>query len=175
MKLDILPYSLTDNDELTLSENFIMVHSDIKLSSLTKKEVKEFIDDSLGDIAGSKIGVYFWLVDIDNKLFKIYVGKTNSFERRLNDYIIDFQIHSPNDYKMRFFYDFVVKNFETAKFCLFFRACQIENYTKIETECINEYEPLINKRASVDKKTKEGIKKAFCDYYEAVFISKLNT
>ena len=89
--------------------------------------------------------------------------------------MIDFQIHSPNDYKMRFFQDFIFKHIPDAKFSLFFRRCSLEEYTEIETYSLKRYNSLINQRAATKEETKEKMKQAFREYYEAVFISKIGT
>ena len=165
------PFKLDLTDALDLNQNYQEVSHNLILDALTKKIAEELIIDKKIDPV--ETGVYFWILELEGKQYKVYIGRTKSLIRRLSDYTSTFQIHSPNDYKLRFFQEFIYENYKNANFSLFFRKCSKNDYTEIETSEIQRYKPLINLRAQVSVEEKNKIKKAFRSYYESVFISKL--
>jgi hypothetical protein len=120
------------------------------------------------------VGVYFWVLTIKNKHYKIYIGKTNSIKRRIKEYTIGFQIHSPNDFKMRFFQNFIEKHFSKYTLSLFFVSESLERYSQKETESIRYFKPMINEHSNSSAIQKKAMQKAFANYYESVFHAKLN-
>jgi hypothetical protein len=163
---------LKTNEKHILDEKFERISDDIRLSSLTKQDAEELVRKVLGYNPKDQIGVYFWLLRADGRTYKIYVGKTKSLKRRLSDYLVGFQVHSPNDYKLQFFQDFIFERVPEAKFALFFRRCSSDDLTECETEACRLFRPLINERAHESYPAREKVKNAFKEYYEAIFQSK---
>ena len=115
-------------------------------------------------------GVYFLMLRIDDCLYKIYAGKARCLSRRLFDYANEFQPHSPNDYKLRFFRDFLIRHEPKAQFDLYFQKCTQETYTQNELLMIKKYDPLLNQRGVGDRII---IQKAFEAYFSQSFQRKL--
>lgn len=116
-------------------------------------------------------GVYFLLMRLDDCLYKIYAGKARCLLRRLNDYTNEFQIHSPNDYKLRFFRSFVLQYEPETEFDLYFQKCTKDTYTQREVAMIKKYTPLINQRGEGDRML---IQDAFKAYFSQSFKKKLS-
>lgn len=55
-------------------------------------------------------GIYFWVMRQGERVFRIYIGKTNSMSYRMQNYVGEFQPHSPNDYKLRIFRVFLAES-----------------------------------------------------------------
>ena len=115
-------------------------------------------------------GVYFLLMRLNDNLYKIYAGKTKCLRRRLDDYTNEFQVHSPNDYKLRFFRNFILKHESKTEFDLYFQKCTKDTYTQRETAMIEKYKPLINQRGDGGRMV---IQDAFEAYFSQVFERKL--
>lgn len=126
---------------------------------------------ALRDVAG----IYFWTMRIGTSSYKIYVGKTKSLPRRLSDYTNEFQIHAPNDYKLRFFQRFILSREPNAVFDLYFAEEGAQGYTMDETETVKEYGPLINERAETTAEDREAMKQAFAAHYSGIFAQKVGT
>lgn len=116
-------------------------------------------------------GVYFLLMRSNDSLYKIYAGKARCLRRRLNDYTNEFQVHSPNDYKLRFFRNFMLMHEPQAEFDLYFQKCAIDTYTQRETAMIEKYDPLINQRGQGDRMV---IQDAFKSYFSQSFEKQLS-
>ena len=114
-------------------------------------------------------GIYFWLLDLDSICYKIYIGKTTSLKRRLGDYSNPFQIHSPNDYKIKFFQEFILNKYKKAQFRLLFKRASKESITTLETKEINTFNPLINQRKKPSKEVQLKIFDSFQAYYNESF------
>ena len=110
---------------------------------------------------------------IGTSTYKIYVGKTKSLPRRLSDYTNEFQVHAPNDYKLRFFQSFILGREPNAAFDLYFSKGGAQGYTMDETEAVKEYGPLINERAETTAEDREIMKQAFAAHYSGIFAQKV--
>ena len=117
------------------------------------------------------LGVYFWMMRLGSSTYKIYAGETNSLPRRLRDYKNEFQEHAPNDYKLRFFQDFMLKHCADAEFDLYFIVA--DGHTQKENEVVRKYCPLINEKTRVSKADRKVMKDAFEEYYTSIFKEKL--
>lgn len=173
MKLIFDPYRFTQQEKQKFDKQFLAIASDIRLASLSKKEASTIVSNALGSDSKNQVGVYFWVLHTNRGLFKIYVGKTRSMNRRLSDYVAGFQVHSPNDYKMRLFQAFVFSHISDARFGLFFQRCSLEQYTNCETDALDVYRPLVNERVKADGKARAKVEQGFRDYYDSVFAAKL--
>lgn len=117
-------------------------------------------------------GVYFWVMRLGSRAYKIYAGKTNSLPRRLRDYKNEFQEHAPNDYKLRFFQTFILEHHSDAELDLYFIAA--DGHTQKENEVVQKFCPLINEKARVSKVARKIMKDAFEEYYKNIFKEKLD-
>ncbi|ENJ1793123.1 hypothetical protein AB0557_004337 [Vibrio parahaemolyticus] len=167
-------FKFTDEMVVSLNANFKLVAKNVNLMDVTKSDIELEICHSLQYDHCNVTGVYFWVMEIESQQYRIYVGKTKSLSRRLSDYFNNFQIHSPNDYKLKFFQDYVLDLHHRAKFELYFMPCDISEYTQNETKMVNKFTPLINERARVSQDTKDKMKQAFQEYYVSVFEAKIN-
>lgn len=169
MKLtNLAKYRFTEDDQRTFQEEgFRKVHGDIKLNDIKAADTK-----TLAAAEGAP-GVYFWVLLLKDEWYKIYIGKTKSLVRRLSDYTNPFQVHSPNDYKLRFFHEFILGHATDAKLALFFKPCSLADYTDVETRLVSAFSPLINARSRAQGDERELMKAAFTKYYKAIFEREL--
>ena len=145
-----------------ISSNFLLIDiNETNEATLTSKK-------TIGDVTADA-GVYFWLLALDSNRYKIYIGKTTSLKRRLGDYSNPFQIHSPNDYKMKFFQEFILNKYKNAQFQLLFKRSAKESITALETKEINAFNPLINQRKKTSKEIQLKIFNSFQAYYNESF------
>jgi len=164
--MNLNPFKLSDDELLTLNSDYSLIIKNVDFTSINKNQYNEIPEN---------YGVYFWLMRYKNDSYKIYIGKTNSLKRRVNDYTIDFQIHSPNDFKLQFFQNFIRSNLDGTNLDLHFMQCTKDDYTEKETKAINMFKPFINQRAKVSVEVKNKMKKAFEGYYHQIFADKLST
>lgn len=165
--LSFKKYRFTIEELVQLEENYVLLLENVDLNNLT-------ISEHINVLSQYEVGVYFWVMTIDMTKYKIYIGKTNSIERRVKDYCGGFQIHSPNDYKMRFFQSFIASNVAKFSLSLHFSAQEKHNYTAAETESINFFKPMINQRLITKSSHKKQLKEAYEVYYHNVFKLKLD-
>lgn len=157
------------NDELeTFHDQFNPVLKDVDIETLNLRD-PDLMLRAFRDVAG----IYFWVMRIGKSAYKIYVGKTKSLPRRLSDYTREFQVHAPNDYKLRFFQNFIRNCAPAAAFDLYFMKASFQGYTLDEAEAERLYQPLINERAVISDEDRTTIKQAFKKYYETVFAQKI--
>lgn len=114
-------------------------------------------------------GCYFWTMDVDARRFKIYVGQTNSLKKRITDYSLDVQIHSPNDFKLRFFQEIAFDTYPGAQFNVHFMRLPDGERQNREKELIRRYDPLINRLRPPTQDDRALILKGFREYYRAAF------
>jgi len=158
-------YRIGDGQAMDFCADFSLVLSNFGLS---KNEIREHA--ILTDVMGVP-GVYFLVMRLNNCLYKIYAGKARCLRRRLNDYTNEFQIHSPNDYKLRSFRKFMLTHEPQTEFDLYFQKCTKETYTQRETAMIEKYGPLINQRGEGDRML---VQRAFEAYFLQSFEMKLS-
>lgn len=162
--IELSEFKFKSNENEHLDRDFLLVLSDFKFDTQELKHLNP-------SLATNVPGVYFVVMRLeDDSRYKIYVGKTKSLKRRLNDYTNPLQIQAPNDYKLRLFRDFIRKHYSTAEFDIYFCRCDIDDYTKLETDKIKYYLPLINQPSKVDKSV---IQSAFETYFLQTFRQKL--
>lgn len=161
-------YRLCDDEVETFRSRFNCVLTDVDLETLAPRSPDSVLH-ALREVAG----IYFWTMRMGASTYKIYVGKTKSLPRRLSDYTNEFQVHAPNDYKLRFFQNFIRGRAPTAAFDLYFAKEGTQGHTLDETEAVNLYAPLINERAETTSEDRAVMKQAFDTYYSAIFAKKL--
>jgi len=117
-------------------------------------------------------GIYFWVMRYGNEddLFRIYIGKTNSLSYRVQNYLSEFQPHSPNDFKLRIFQTFISEVAPTAALDLLFSRRSADQLTQSENEAIAFYDrPLLNRRQSASASARGALQDAFAQYYRSAF------
>ena len=174
MGINLDKFKIDNNDLPEFLNQFSLVAESVNLEISSRSEVESKIIESLMIDDCNVTGVYFWILRIEDAQYKIYAGKTKSLKRRLSDYFNKFQIHSPNDYKLKFFQSFIFSHLPNADFDLYFKQCNLSDYTEYETQTVNQFKPLINERAQVTDEAKDKMKQAFAEYYESVCIAKIS-
>lgn len=157
-------FKIGELQKAEFSADFSLIAKNFGLSRAEIRQQPFFMD--MRDIPG----VYFLILRIEDCLYKIYAGKARCLSRRLNDYANEFQPHSPNDYKLRFFRDFMLRHEPKSEFDLYFQKSTQENYTQNELLMIKKYDPLVNQRDGGDRII---IQKAFEVYFSQSFQRKL--
>lgn len=163
--MNLTPYKFSDNELKRLKTEYLLIIENVNLSAIDKNNLEKITDN---------YGVYFWLMNYENQPYKIYIGKTKDLKRRINEYKSNFQIHSPNDFKLRFFQDFMNKYLNSSSLDLYFMKCQKDDYTEKETNAINLFNPIINVKSQTSDKIKDKMRQCFQEYYEDTFLNKLN-
>lgn len=165
MKLSGLErYRLTNDEATKFLVEFNLIMSDINLKNID-------LNDPAIKALAKKNGVYFWIMRLGDSAYKIYAGKTNSLPRRLRDYKNEFQVHAPNDHKLRFFQSFMRDHHPNAELDLYF--IDADSHTQKENEVVEKYSPLINEKAGVNEAVRKEMKDAFAEYYASIFKEKL--
>jgi hypothetical protein len=114
-------------------------------------------------------GIYFWVMRHRERLFRIYIGKTNSMSYRMQNYIAEFQPHSPNDYKLRIFRAFLMECVPNATLDLYFSPQSLDHLTQAENRAIEIYNPLLNQRQRPSVNARNALRDAFSGYYRSAF------
>lgn len=114
-------------------------------------------------------GIYCWILHLENRGFGIYVGRTRSIAARLANYGGEFQPHSPNDYKLRLFQDFVKETDPQARMDLHFLPQPIDALKIAEKEEIAAFDPMLNRRHLASQDSRDALKRAFARYYRSAF------
>ena len=159
--------SILDATRRPFLEQFQLVCENASL--LTSKET------DIGRAEGSQwnlVGVYLWSVITGNSPSAehvVYIGKTRSFRRRVQEYRRGFQAHSPNDYKLQVFQHVVHDKDELATFRLYFRSVPVEEITATENDAVERFDPVLNRRAPVSSEARSDFQRAFERYYTAGF------
>lgn len=161
-------YRLVGEHDAMFRAQFSPVRVDLVLATLAAAGP----DPALSALTGVR-GVYFLTMRLGPCVYKIYVGKTTSLPRRLADYAKAFQVHSPNDFKLRAFQDFIWQHFPAATFDLYFARESELGYTLDETAAVQLYRPLVNERAKKNVDARLTVQQACESHYAAVFAQKI--
>ena len=162
-KLSFDRYRLPPKDQQEFDSIFKLVHRRVVLADAS----------TLATQTPEYSGCYFWVLRHNHDLFKIYIGRTSSLRRRLNDYANNFQIHAPNDYKIRFFQQYCDQFVPEAELDMYFAHTPIERCKNRETELVRQFHPMINQRLASTQTQRDRIRNAFFEYYAEVFHTKL--
>ena len=92
-------FVLTATDATALASEFTRLAQNVDLYAV----------ESLLPSLSTESGCYLWLLCHEGSQFKVYLGGTRSIRRRVKDYGLEFQLHSPNDFKLRLFYSFMAE------------------------------------------------------------------
>ncbi len=152
-------FRLSEEDAALLQRDFALVATAVDLNRFDPTRYPEL---------RSATGCYLWLMTLTPARYKIYLGKTSSLLRRVSDYGRDFQIHSPNDYKLRFFQDLLALALPSATMDLYFTSVPLTQCTGRETDLVRRFRPLINVQPAPNDEERRIIQDAFRRYYESV-------
>ena len=162
---DRLAQYLLEPEAQSLLDGFECIALDVKFSLLDKIDIK-------------KSGIYLWLMrwtphNAPQELqYKLYIGRTNNFAKRMRDYTNPFQPHSANDFKFQVFQNKVIpKLFEGAKLDLYF--CECEAKAEEETRYIKALTPLMNNLVKPNNEDKSKLEEAYAAYYADSIICTL--
>lgn len=161
-------FELGHHETEAFHSHFTLVKRDIDLERCASPSHDASLRE-LRDVAG----IYFLTMRIGTSTYKIYVGKTRSLPRRVSDYSKNFQVHAPNDFKLRCFQAYIKEQFPLAVFDLYFAQAGLQGYTSDETEAEKLYRPLINQRADTSAEDKLIMKRAFENHYSTIFSKRL--
>ena len=114
-------------------------------------------------------GIYFWVMRQGERLFRIYIGKTNSMSYRMQNYVGEFQPHSPNDFKMRIFRAFLEESVPDGTLDLYFSPKSLSDLTPAENLAVVAYDPLLNRRQRPTADARAVLREAFSGYYRSAF------
>lgn len=116
-------------------------------------------------------GIYFWVMRWNDCNYAIYMGSSNNLMGRLKNYTAAFQPHSPNNFKIRCFHDFMGQEFSGATLDLYVLSEAIDRKELYRHECglIVKYHPLMNKLPSL-KESRREIQDKFKAFYRDSFI-----
>lgn len=114
-------------------------------------------------------GIYFWILRNKDIEYKLYIGKTKSLANRLVNYVSEFQPHSPNDYKLRIFAQYLVELAPEAALDLYFEATDVGDLKDAEKKAIRRFRPILNQLPSPSSDAKEKLKNAFENFYRSTF------
>jgi len=114
-------------------------------------------------------GCYFWIADTIAGRIKVYIGETRSIRTRLLNYATDFQPRSPDDYKMRIFWDWMLERMPDASFHLYFVEIPGErvNRLKREADLNRKFVPLLYRLPRSELAETTAFREAFRHYYTA--------
>ena len=118
-------------------------------------------------------GLYFFLLNLDGKKFKIYLGRTNALSRRMREYTSAFQPHSTNDFKLQAFQSYLSEVFPTATLDLFFQRLPSSALKEAEAAAIKLYLPLLNELSQPTREARQALQEAFLRYVRSTFEQRL--
>jgi hypothetical protein len=117
-------------------------------------------------------GCYLWIATHESARFSIYIGRTNSIRRRAADYSAPFQMHSPNDSKLRFFEEELRAALPAATLSLYFQAIPVEGCAKREQELIAALRPAINTLPVPDEHVRKAIADVYREHYRKALLRR---
>lgn len=114
-------------------------------------------------------GCYIWVAQYNSSRYCVYVGRTTSIRRRASDYSAPFQLHSPNDFKLRFFEEALREAAPQSKLSLYFKALPEKESLAEEQKLIAALNPAINTLLPPTESDRCVIKDAYRQYYRSAF------
>jgi hypothetical protein len=163
---DFESYLLRDEMGLQFDEEFELV---LPAASLTRDPAFEQARVKYQGVAG----IYFWIMTSEAGRYRIYVGKTESLAQRLLNYVSGFQAHSPNDYKVQIFKQFMAELTPPGALDLYFAAKDANVLRVAEKDAIRQYYPLLNNLPKPTEEERNRLKEAFSIYYRSALERKL--
>ena len=111
--MNLLPYLLNNCDlNPTLINNSKILLSPLLSEQARFVDIQRELNSLRNNDSINKPGVYLWTFNIENKEYKLYIGKASPLQRmgvinRLKDYFNKFQSQSPNDFKINHFNNYI--------------------------------------------------------------------
>ena len=151
-------------ESLPLLPNVVLADGEAKVNNEKAKR----------NLPGKVPGVYFWVMRWGDEFYRVYIGKSISIVGRLTKYTGNFQPKAPSDYKIRYFYDYMLENFPGATLNFYYKMHQLDGKKlhEKENELIDEFKPLINLRG-IPKEFKQDILDANRSLYVSIFKKRL--
>jgi hypothetical protein len=162
---DLSRFQLTPGEAADVRREFALAASSVKLH-----DVAPGIRRSVPAVSGC----YFWTMRGGNAEYKIYIGRTRSLRTRLKDYTNAIQIHAPNDYKLRFFQEFIHQMDSAAEFDLYVMQVPESDFKAKETELVRRFQPFVNFLRPPTAEDRARIQHGFRQYYEDAFRHRLD-
>jgi hypothetical protein len=156
---------MTEGQDASFRQDFPKVFLQVDLSKADSEPIKRII-------ANYKVpGIYFWVMRHGDAadLYPIYIGKAKSLSYRVQNYVSKFQPHSPNDYKLLIFQEFLAEVAPSAALDLLFAPKSADQLTRAENEAIRVYKPLLNGRLPASADARLGLQGAFKEFYRSAF------
>jgi hypothetical protein len=147
---------LSAKERIEIKKAFTRCLKAIDISCITKETIGQLSDSS---------GCYFWTMRSEGEEHKIYIGRTRSLQNRVKDYSKGFQLHSPNDYKIQFFQEFISQNYCSVGLDLYFKQCSVKENPKQEAKLVRKFRPLINDRMATSLEEKIKVQDVYRQYY----------
>lgn len=147
-------YAFTGDQLRTRDIEFLLKAQDIDLAA----KCPELNTDS---------GIYLWTFTTDRP-HRLYVGKAKSLRRRISDYLRDFQIMCPNDFKIKIFNAFLTQELgETPSYDVYFKSCEPSELVSLEEKYIKKFNPILNltKKEANDPELIKNVERAVTEYY----------
>lgn len=161
--LNLERFLFSTSESQQLRQGFRLIASNVSLADVPVE---------LRRTVPAESGCYFWTLRLGGGEYRIYLGRTRSLRRRLLDYTNDIQIHSPNDFKLRFFQELILETEPEAQFDLYFIAVSEETFKKAETDLVRQFRPLINFLRPPTTEDRDTISAGFRSYYRAAFMDR---
>jgi hypothetical protein len=156
-------FKMSEGQDASFRQDFPKVFLQIDLSRPDSEPIKRII-------ANYQVpGIYFWVMRYGDAadLYPIYIGKAKSLSYRVQNYVSKFQPHSPNDYKLLIFQEFLAEAVPTAALDLLFAPKSADQLTHAENEAIRVYTPLLNRRLPASADARLGLQRAFKEFYRS--------
>jgi hypothetical protein len=158
--MNIQRYALNGEQADHLRSRFVKVLDGCRVRTLRS--------DGMGHGVAEESGCYVWIMRIGSESYSIYVGRTNSIVRRVRDYGGSFQVHSPNDFKLRLVEEALGEVFEAALFDLYFEPCPLRECSDRERSLIAFFRPLVNDLPKPTAWERERVEDAYRAFYRSV-------
>ncbi len=151
-------FVLTATDNTALASGFTRLAQNVDLCAV----------ESLLPLLPADSGCYLWLLCHECRQYKVYLGRAGSIRKRVKDYGLDFQLHSPNDFKLRLFYSFMTEWWPGSTLDLYFAAHPAAHLRDRERDLIRQFRPLINNLPAPSDDERTIVQDAFRAYYRSV-------
>lgn len=162
----LVRYQATEFDLQSIQSTFELVEENVHLRLLGTPTARS-------PFAAFGEGLYFFLLKLDGRKFKIYLGRTNALSRRMREYTSAFQPHSPNDFKLQAFQNYVSETFPKATLDLFFQRLPSSSLKEAEAAAIKLYLPLLNELSQPTIEARQALQEAFSRYVCSTFEQRL--
>jgi hypothetical protein len=158
-------FKMSEEQGSRFREDFPKVFPQVDLSRPDSATIQRIISNY------NEPGIYFWVMRHGEEadLYPLYIGKAKSLSYRVKNYVSKFQPHSPNDYKLLIFHEYLKEAAPDAALDLLFAPTTADQLTRAEGEAIRLYTPLLNRRLPASAEARLGLQAAFKAFYRSAF------